>query len=375
MGMHPSIGSTPSKWMDRSRMPGRRSRIRSAPRCRRSRWMNPPPPIPRPSLISVCIARAVMSRGASSMASGAYFSMKRSPASLRRYPPSPRAIQTEINEGRGIGGGGFIHLDLRHLGAERILERLPGIRDLSIHFEGVDPIEGCIPIVPSQHYTMGGIDTDVDGATEVPGLYAAGECACVSVHGANRLGGNSLLETVVFGRRAGAAVAKYVQGLEVRKRGEVATRKAQQEVERSLEKLASAEGSEDAYAIRADMTTAMKDHFGVFREEEVMAEGLDKLLALKHRVANIGLRHAGGVFNLDMIRTVELEGMLDVALTTAAGALARRESRGSHARTDYTTRDDTSWLKHTLAYYEPERPRLKDKEVALGMFEPQERKY
>src|SRR5660397_13218 len=145
--------------------------------------------------------------------------------------------------------------------------------------------------------------------------------------------------------------------------------------ERFLEKLASAEGSEDAYAIRADMTTAMKDHFGVFREEEVMAEGLDKLLALKHRVANIGLRHAGGVFNLDMIRTLELEGMLDVALTTAAGALARRESRGSHARTDYTTRDDTSWLKHTLAYYEPERPRLKDKEVALGMFEPQERKY
>src|SRR5680860_196582 len=152
MGMHPSIGSTPSKWMDRSRMPGRRSRIRSAPRCRRSRWMNPPPPIPRPSLISVCMARG--EGGYLLNEAGERFMEKYAPEAMELAPRdiTARAIQTEINEGRGIGGGGFIHLDLRHLGAERILERLPGIRDLSIHFEGVDPIEGCIPIVPSQHY-------------------------------------------------------------------------------------------------------------------------------------------------------------------------------------------------------------------------------
>lgn len=308
---------------------------------------------------------------------GERFMEKYAPKAMELAPRdiTSRAIQTEINEGRGIDGGGYVHLDLRHLGADRILERLPGIRDLSIHFEGVDPIEGCIPIVPSQHYTMGGIDTDVDGATEVPGLYAAGECACVSVHGANRLGGNSLLETVVFGRRAGAAAAQYIQGLEVRGRGEAEARRAQQDLEDRVEKLASAEGSENAYAIRAEMTDAMKDHFGVFREEGEMSAGLDTLLALKQRVANIRLRHSGGVFNLDMIRTIELEGMLDVALATAAGALSRRESRGSHARTDYTERDDATWLKHTLAYYKPVQPRLEDKEVTLGMFEPQERKY
>ena len=139
---------------------------------------------------------------------------------MERYAPkfmelaprdiTARSIQTEINEGRGINGKPYVYLDLRHLGAEKILERLPGIRDLAIHFEGVDPIEEPIPIVPSQHYTMGGIDTNVDGATVMPGLYAAGECACVSVHGANRLGGNSLLETIVFGRRAGAEVVRQL---------------------------------------------------------------------------------------------------------------------------------------------------------------------
>ena len=288
-----------------------------------------------------------------------------------------RSIQTEINEGRGIGGKSYVYLDLRHLGAEKILARLPGIRDLAIHFEGVDPIEAPVPIVPSQHYTMGGIDTDVNGASVMPGLYAAGECACVSVHGANRLGGNSLLDTIVFGRRSGAEIARYLGGLADKRPNARAAFAAVQAMEDTVETLGARTGTEDAYALRAEMADIMKEKFGVFRDGAGMKEGLDKLVALKDRVGRIGLRWTGSVFNLDMIRTVELEGMIDVALAIAVPALARTESRGAHSRTDYTERDDVNWLNHTLAYYQPgvAGPRLDSKSVTLGTFEPQERKY
>jgi succinate dehydrogenase / fumarate reductase flavoprotein subunit len=288
-----------------------------------------------------------------------------------------RSIQTEINEGRGINGQGYVYLDLRHLGAEKILERLPGIRDLAIHFEGVDPIEAPIPVVPSQHYWMGGIDTDVDGATVMPGLYAAGECACVSVHGANRLGGNSLLETIVFGRRAGAEAVRYLDGLTERRPNARSADAAGQQLEQRVERLAAKTGTEDAYALRAEMTEVMKEHFGLFRDEAPMKAGVEKLLSIKSRIAGIGLRWMGSVFNVDMIRTVEFEGMVDLALTVGIGALARKESRGAHYRTDYDTRDDKNWLKHTLAYYQPDAagPRLDSKPVTLGTFELQERKY
>jgi succinate dehydrogenase / fumarate reductase, flavoprotein subunit len=309
---------------------------------------------------------------------------------MERYAPkamelaprdiTSRSIQTEILEGRGIDGKGYVYLDLRHLGAQKILERLPGIRDLSIHFEGVDPIDEPVPVVPSQHYTMGGIDTDVDGRTVMPGLFAAGECACVSVHGANRLGGNSLLETIVFGRRAGAAAAEDLagQGGEGATGGgdAVAARHALAATERRVAELAArgAHG-EDPYVIRAAMKAATQEHFGVFREEAQMRAGLGKLEGLKERCGAVGLRHQGGVFNLDLMRTLELEGMVDVALTVAMGALRRTESRGSHSRTDFPRRDDANWLKHTLAYSAAEGPRLADKPVALGTFEPQERTY
>ncbi len=311
---------------------------------------------------------------------------------MERYAPkamelaprdiTSRSIQTEILEGRGIDGKDYVFLDMRHLGAAKILERLPGIRDLSIHFEGVDPIDEPVPVVPSQHYTMGGIDTDSDGRTMLPGLYAAGECACVSVHGANRLGGNSLLETIVFGRRAGAAVTQELlgRGAEGVASGggglEAAARHALADTEGRVAALAArGSGGEDPYLIRAEMKAAMKEHFGVFRHEDEMRAGLEKLVALKERCAAVGLRHSGGAFNLDMMRTLELEGMVDVALTVAAGALRRTESRGSHARTDHSTRDDAAWLKHTLAYAAPDGPRLVDKPVSLGTFEPQERIY
>ncbi len=289
-----------------------------------------------------------------------------------------RSIQIEINEGRGIGGQGYVYLDLRHLGAEKILERLPGIRDLAIHFEGVDPIEEPIPVVPSQHYWMGGIDTDVNGTTVMPGLYAAGECACVSVHGANRLGGNSLLETIVFGRRAGAEVVRYLEGRTDKRPPNARTAfAAVQAMEQKVEELGAKTGTDDAYALRAEMTVAMKEHFFLFRDEATMRTGLEKLVSVKERVKNIGLRWTGTVFNVDMIRTIEFEGMIDLALCVGLGAIARQESRGAHFRTDYDTRDDANWLKHTLAFYQPEAigPRLGFKPVTLGTFELQERKY
>ena len=307
---------------------------------------------------------------------------------MERYAPkmmelaprdiTSRSIMTEINEGRGIDGKGYVYLDLRHLGAQKILHQLPGIRDLAIHFEGVDPIEEPIPIVPSQHYSMGGIDTDADGATVLPGFFAAGECACVSVHGANRLGGNSLLETIVFGRRAGRAATEFITSRQHPLAADVTpAERAVADVRARAQNLADRSDGEDPYAIRREMTDTMREHFGVYRDAPTMQVGVDELLRLKERVQRIGLHHPGDYFNLDMIRTLELEGMIDVALATATGALARQESRGSHARTDFPTRDDQQWLVHTLAVYEPDRPvaRLEHKPVTLGMFEPKERTY
>jgi succinate dehydrogenase / fumarate reductase flavoprotein subunit len=309
---------------------------------------------------------------------GERFMARYAPKAMELAPRdiTSRSITTEIQEGRGIDGKDYVHLDLRHLGAERIMERLPGIRDLAIHFEGVDPIEEPIPIRPVQHYTMGGIDCDVDGRTRMPGFYAAGECACVSVHGANRLGGNSLLETIVFGRRAGMAVVADLEGGSPVGDPAPAGRAAVAAMEARVADLAArAAAGADPYAIRAEMISTTRDYFGVFREDAVMRTGLEILRRLKERCGHIGLRNAGGVFNLDLMRTLELEGMVDLALCVAEGALARTESRGSHSRTDHPARDDERWLKHTLAYHTPEGPRLEYAPVTLGTFEPQERKY
>jgi succinate dehydrogenase / fumarate reductase flavoprotein subunit len=309
---------------------------------------------------------------------GERFMQRYAPTAMELAPRdiTARSIQQEIDAGRGIGGKDYVYLDLRHLGAEKLADRLPGTRDLSIHFEGVDPVYEPIPIQPCQHYSMGGIDTDVDGRTTLPGLFAAGECACVSVHGANRLGGNSLLETVVFGRRAGIAAAEDVLGRERTGAEPAAAGTAAAGFEAFVAELAQREGSEDASAIRVEMTDTMRYHFGIYRDRGTMQEGIDKLLTLKQRLKKARLRHTGSVWNIDLIRTSELEGMLDVALATATGALARQESRGSHARTDFEVRDDENWLRHTLARYQPEGPpRLEYKPVEMGLYEPQERKY
>ncbi len=286
-----------------------------------------------------------------------------------------RSIQIEINEGRGLpDGGGSVYLDLRHLGREKILERLPGIRDICISFLGIDPIEKPIPIQPGQHYAMGGIDTDKDGATILPGVFAAGECACVSVHGANRLGGNSLLECVVMGQRAGAAAGKFVQS-KASTINEAVVNDALKKTTAEVDALLKSEGKERLVTLRDAMAETMSDKVGIFREEKPMAEALALLRELRARYRHIGVDAKHRKFNLDLLRTIELGGMLDIAEATAAGALARKESRGAHSRLDFKTRDDANWLKHTLAYFTPDGARLDYKPVTITKWQPEERKY
>ena len=286
-----------------------------------------------------------------------------------------RSIQTEINEGRGFpDGGGCVHLDLRHLGREKILERLPGIRDLAISFLDIDCIEQPVPVQPGQHFIMGGIDTDKDGATRLPGLYAAGECAAVSVHGANRLGGNSLLECVVMGQRAGAAAARYVQG-KTRAVQESVLADAVKSVAGEVDALLKSDGQERLVTLRDTMAETMTDQVGIFREEKPMQEALAAIQDLRVRYRRVGVDAKNLKFNLDLLRTIELGGMLDAAEAMVAGALARKESRGAHSRRDFGKRDDANWMKHTLAHYKPDGARLEYEPVTKTKWEPEERKY
>ncbi|HEX7588658.1 MAG TPA: FAD-binding protein, partial [Anaerolineae bacterium] len=282
-----------------------------------------------------------------------------------------RSIQTEINEGRGFpDGGGCVHLDLRHLGREKILERLPGIRDLAISFLDIDCIDQPVPVQPSQHFIMGGIDTDKDGATVLPGLFAAGECASVSVHGANRLGGNSLLECVVMGQRAGGAAVRYVQGRTGTVKESVladAGRNAASQVDALLK----SDGKERLVTLRDSMAETMTDKIGIFREAKPMQEALATIQELRVRYRQVGVDAKNRKFNLDLLRTIELGGMLDAAEAMAAGALARTESRGAHSRRDHTKRDDANWMKHTLAHYTPDGARLEYEPVTKTKWEPE----
>lgn len=286
-----------------------------------------------------------------------------------------RSIQTEINEGRGIDGKDYVYLDLRHLGREKILERLPGIRDLAINFVGVDPIEKPVPIQPGQHYTMGGIDTDIDGATKFKGLYAAGECGCVSVHGANRLGGNSLLDTVVFGKVAGGVAAKYVLGKKTFKEGEAAILKTLRESEKRFKDLLDRDGPENHADIREEMRQTMITKVGIFRDGKLMTEALAKIKELKERYSHITIQNKGKTYNVDIIRAQELEGMLDVAEAIIVGALKRQESRGAHSRLDFKERDDANFLKHTVATYSPSGPVITYSPVKITKYKPEARRY
>jgi len=285
-----------------------------------------------------------------------------------------RSIQTEVLEGRGFENE-YVYLDLRHLGKEKIMERLPGIRELAINFVGVDPIEKPIPIQPGQHYTMGGIDTNIDGETRVKGFYAAGECACVSVHGANRLGGNSLLETIVFGKLAGNRIARAFSGGELPPSDPAAVERAYRAIEQKLRRMATADGHENVAQIREEMQQTMFFKVGIFRERGEMMEAVDKIAELRARFPRTSLGHSGTTYNLELMHKLELEGMLALAEVIAKGALAREESRGSHFRRDFPERDDAGWLKHTLATFSPDGPVLSYSPVTITKYEPQARRY
>jgi succinate dehydrogenase / fumarate reductase, flavoprotein subunit len=282
-----------------------------------------------------------------------------------------RSEQTEIDEGRGVDG--CILLDLTHLGAKRIMERLHGSRELAMDYAGVDPIEEPIPVRPGSHYHMGGIDADIDGRTIMPGLYAAGECACVSVHGANRLGGNSLLETIVFGRRSGAAAAQEVRS---NGRGGVFSPSAVRVAEKSIrELLYNFDGVRPA-VLRTELADTMYEDAGIFRTA-------DKLEACKATVEDLRERYAAGVivqdksttFNSDLVQAIELGSMLEMADCLVTGAVARTESRGAHSRLDYPERDDENWLRHTMTLYDEGRVRLDYKPVTITEYQPAVRTY
>ena len=274
------------------------------------------------------------------------------------------AIGTEIAEGRGVDG--CVLLDLRHLGRARILERLPQIRQLALDFAGVDLIESPIPVRPGAHYVMGGIKTNTWGETAIAGLYAAGECACVSIHGANRLGGNSLLETIVFGRRAGLRASEYVATASLPRDDA----EALQREDVRIVKLLKNDGGERPWQVREELGKVLASHLGLARTKDRMTEALAAVRALKARAARVRLDDRGRVFNTDLITALELGSLVELTETVVAGALARKESRGAHYRADFPKRDDVNWLKHTLCYYTAGGPRLENAPVTITRFPP-----
>jgi succinate dehydrogenase/fumarate reductase flavoprotein subunit len=283
-----------------------------------------------------------------------------------------RAIATEVKEGRGVEGQ-YVHLDLTHLGKEKIMKRLPGIREISIHFAGVDPIEQPIPVKPGQHYSMGGIHCNKNGETSLSGLYAVGENSCMSVHGANRLGGNSLLETLVFGRVVGQSVAAYAKGA-----AEPNPSCVDQEayrVRQRLQKLLLKESGNSVSEIREAMGRTMDKLVGVYRVQEELEDALRKIRELKERFKDVEVGHGDKRYNFALIRALELENMLDLAEVITMGAIMRRESRGAHWRTDFPTRDDDQFLKHSIFTLVDDWIKAEYIDVNLGEFEVKERTY
>ena len=285
-----------------------------------------------------------------------------------------RNLRKEIQKGKGIEDA-YVHLDLRHLGEKRINERLPGIRHLCQSFAGVDPVYDLVPIQPAQHYTMGGIDTNIDAETKALGLYAAGECACVSVHGANRLGGNSLLETIVFGKIAGEKVADYVLSGGAAKKNEKALNDALKRDNDMINSFLKSSGKESHPDLKKELNDTMDNNVGIFREKQSLEAALDKVRELKHRFKMINVMNKQRRMNQELLNVLDLEGGLDVAEVLVMGALEREESRGSQSRTDFQKRDDANWLKHTLAFYTSQGTKLEYSDVDISMYEPKERKY
>ncbi len=311
---------------------------------------------------------------------------------MERYAPTvkdlaPRdmvsqCIYKEIREGRGVNGKDYVNLDMTHVGRDVLEHKLPEISTFSRVYLGIDPAEKPIPIAPTAHYAMGGIPTNNDGQVlsgpdrtgdVVPGFYAAGECACVSVHGANRLGTNSLLDLVVFGRRVGMAMAD-----EIRRDSKKAplVENPEARTRELLEGILARTDGEKAVSIRGDLQETMMKNVSVFRTDDTLAEALDDIPKIRRRAKTVVCGDKGKRFNTDLMDAVEIGFMGDYAEAIAAGARARTESRGAHSRDDYPTRDDANWLKHTLFSLQGEEGYTLDhKEVIITKFQPKERKY
>ncbi len=286
-----------------------------------------------------------------------------------------RAEMTEILEGRGFKGPNgldYVHLDLRHLGADRINERLGLVREVSIKFAGVDPIEAPIPVRPVQHYTMGGIHVDIDGKVPgVEGLWAAGEAACVSIHGANRLGSNSTAECLVWGRITGEQAARFAAG----GKHDTLDREALKAAQAYLQSMLDKKGNESPYAIKHELQRTMDRFVGVFRTGDELEEAVRVIRELRKRYENIRVVDTSRIYNQDLQTAIETGFLLDLGLVVAEGALRRTESRGAHSRRDYPERDDENWLKHTLATWTPEGPEFSYIPVNITYWKPVERKY
>jgi succinate dehydrogenase / fumarate reductase flavoprotein subunit len=294
-----------------------------------------------------------------------------------------RAIYRELREGRGVQGKSYVHLDLTHLEAEVIEKKLPDITDFVRTYLGIDPIKEPIPVQPTAHYAMGGVPTDNDGRvvvdeknTALPGLYAAGECACVSVHGANRLGTNSLVDILVFGRRSGRDIARFLRENDYAPLPPKPAERAQALVEQLRAGAKGNGGGESVAAVRDDLQKVMMDTASVFRTAESLSEGRDAVRALQERYQRARIQDRSLVFNTDLVEAIEMGFLLDVAEVTVAGALAREESRGAHYREDFPQRDDVHWLKHSLISRDASGAlSMRLKPVVITRFQPQERKY
>ncbi len=320
---------------------------------------------------------------------GGYLLNKDGERFMSRYAPKlmelaprdmvSRAIYLEVKAGLGAGPkGDYVLLDVRHLGRKVIEEKLPDITDFARVYLGVEPLTEPVPTQPTAHYAMGGVPTDLqthvirdEGNTVVEGLFAAGEVACVSVHGANRLGTNSLVDLLVFGRRAGLAMAAYCAAAPM---PEVAA-DADAPVRLEIEALRGRPEGESPVALKAELADLMMDNVGVFRTEPMMRAAVAGVAEIKERYGSIRVRDAGKVYNTDLLEARELGYLIDNAEAMATSALARTESRGAHSRDDFPERDDAGWLKHTLAYRDEAGPRLRYKPVTVTRFEPKPRTY